>query len=266
MALPYENFTAEAREKERAARRVWLGELPRLTGEKRFLAESAAAWSQARELGEDVLLALRTLAHGKPADSPEVAALAEQRKMLAINYQWLKRTGVAAQEGAEAAHEIFTPHHLEDELTDEEAKAYKAIRKRNEDLRKAQEAAAAGGGRKRDRAAPYPDLKILQHFQALQQQQLAGFSGAGGAVEKAVAGLYGGGSGGGGASGGYAGGNLNKMKYPCKACGKLGHWVKDGLCKQEDVAAEMARKYTYYQQAGVKTGDGSGMKLSISQL
>ena len=55
MALPCENLTAEAREKEQAARRLWLRELPRLTGEKRFLAESAAAWSQARELGEEDL-------------------------------------------------------------------------------------------------------------------------------------------------------------------------------------------------------------------
>ena len=57
------------------------------------------------------------------------------------------------------AHEIFTPHHLADELSEEEAKAYKAIMKRNEEQRKAME-------------APFSeknlDLRMLQQFQALQ--------------------------------------------------------------------------------------------------
>jgi len=56
---------------------VWLGELPRSTGEKRFLAENAVAWAQAREQGEDVLLGLKALAVGKAADSPEMVAVAD---------------------------------------------------------------------------------------------------------------------------------------------------------------------------------------------
>jgi len=267
MELPVENMTADAREKERAARRVWLGELPRSTGEKRFLAENAVAWSQAREQGEDVLLGLKALAAGKAADSPEVVAVAGQRKMLGVVNQWLKRTGVAAQEGAEAAHEIFTPHHLEEELTEDEAKAYKALRKKNEEARKAQAAALLGGGRKKDRAAPYPDFAAFKQYQAMQQAQLAAYSGAGGAAETSSSAVVpytgggGGSSGGAGGQQGYTSGNLNKMRYPCKACGKLGHWARDGLCKQDDVAAEMARKYAYYQQAGLSASGTSGMKL-----
>ncbi len=67
------------------------------------------------------------------------------------------------------AHEIFTPHHLADELSEEEAKAYKAIMKRNEEQRKAMEAPFSERN---------SDLRMLQQFQALQQLQLACFAGS----------------------------------------------------------------------------------------
>jgi hypothetical protein len=40
----------------------------------------------------------------------------------------------------------------------------------------------------------------------------------------------------------------DKFRHPCKACGVPGHWVRDGLCRPEDVAAKMAREYAAYQQ------------------
>jgi len=181
--------------------------------------------------------------------------------MLGVVNQWLKRTGVAAQEGAEAAHEIFTPHHLEEELTEDEAKAYKALRKKNKEARKAQAAALLGGGRKKDRAVPYQDFAAFKQYQAMQQAQLADYSGGEGVGPSMVP--YSGSSGG---SFGGSGSNLNKMRFPCKACGKLGHWVQDGLCKPEDVAAEMARKYAYSQQTGSGTSGTSGMKLISGNL
>jgi hypothetical protein len=41
----------------------------------------------------------------------------------------------------------------------------------------------------------------------------------------------------------------NKFRFPCKACGMPGHWVRDGLCRPEDVAAKLARDYVAQQLA-----------------
>jgi hypothetical protein len=32
-----------------------------------------------------------------------------------------------------------------------------------------------------------------------------------------------------------------------QGCGKPGHWMRDGLCKPEDVAAKVARDYAAFQ-------------------
>jgi hypothetical protein len=40
----------------------------------------------------------------------------------------------------------------------------------------------------------------------------------------------------------------DKFRYPCKGCGVPGHWLRDGLCRPEDVADKMARDYAAYQQ------------------
>jgi hypothetical protein len=38
------------------------------------------------------------------------------------------------------------------------------------------------------------------------------------------------------------------LQHPCKACGVPGHWVRDGLCRPEDVQAKMARDFAQFQQ------------------
>jgi hypothetical protein len=43
--------------------------------------------------------------------------------------------------------------------------------------------------------------------------------------------------------------SMDKSRFPCRGCGVAGHWLRDGLCKPEDVAAKIARDYAAYQQA-----------------
>ena len=55
---------------------------------------------------------------------------------------------------------------------------------------------------------------------------------------------------------------VDKFRYPCKACGKPGHWVRDGMCRPEDIAAKMAVDYSNFcpfpPGAEGESGDGDG--------
>ena len=261
--LAFESMSAEAREKERNDRRIWLRDMPRQTEEQQFLADSVQAWTDVRERAENNLLVVKAAAAGKAPASPEVELLVSQRKMLETINTWVKRTGLAARDGMKIALELFMPHHMESQLTEEEAKQYKAIRRKREEEKKAVAAAAAGyipGGR-RDRGNPYgrvPDLFILQ-----QQQQLAAYAAA-----KGIPAAAGGESSSGAASGtpatganaapAHTGGGLSaRQRFPCKSCDKMGHWMRDGLCKPEDVATAVAKRIAYYQgQTGGSSGSG----------
>ena len=159
-------------------------------------------------------------------------------------------------------------------MTEEEAKLYKACKKKQEEeLKKAAMATGFPGGagaRRRDRGyTPYPSQQnwswyqpgqMGQQWPAVANQQsgpgqadLSAAAGAPAASQLAI--QYG------GQQGPQAfGGASQRQRYPCKACGMLGHWMRDGLCKPEDVALEMARKYALFS-----SGRGpSGMNSTIS--
>jgi hypothetical protein len=276
MALAFESLSKEAKEEERSKRAGWLGRLPKTTPEQELMQGMAVAWAQMREACEDQLEALVAAADGKADTSPEVARLNKGRKAAKTAATWMKRAGVAAQEGAAGALEIFTPHQLEEDMTDEEAKAYKAYKKKAEDAKKQQQQGlgfpGGAGARRRERGySPYPSsYSSWNWYQPYAQGSQwaasettgtvpAAASSAAAATSSAAQGQlalgYGGqNTAGGGAAGSYFGGASQRQRFPCKACGKFGHWMRDGLCKPDDVAAEMARKYSLMAHGRSATG------------
>jgi hypothetical protein len=276
MALPYENLSKEAREEERGKRSGWLARLPKTTPEQEFMNGMAAAWAANMEAAEDLVEVLAAAAAGKGQDSPEVARLHKIRKVATTAGTWMKRAGVAAQEGAAGAMEIFSPHQLEEVMTEEETKAYKAYKKKTEEAKKQQAAGFPGGAgaKRRDRGySPYPTQysnwswyqpygQSGQWSVAGQAESGLGFSSSSPAAATATSGQlalgYSGQLGGTAAASGYMhGGASQRQRYPCKACGKTGHWMRDGLCKPDDVAAEMARKYALFASGRVPSSMNS---------
>jgi hypothetical protein len=53
---------------------------------------------------------------------------------------------------------------------------------------------------------------------------------------------------------------LIQIRYS-QGCGKPGHWMRDGLCKPEDVAAKVARDYAAFQ-ASQQAASGQEQALS----
>ena len=256
-ALPFEGLSKAAKEDVRERRRGWLAKLPDTTPEQAFLVEITSAWTAMRESVEDSLVFLAATAAGKAADSPEAEELARARKNATTAAAWIKRAGMAASEGTTAAVDIFAPKYMEDELTEEEMKAYKTHKRRSEEVKRSGYPGGAGARRRGGGYFPYPPPMQGHMYNmfgggaaGVQQQQAAGVgpaAAAGAPSGGQLALQYGG-------QQGYMGGQMStfgmsqRSKFPCKACGKMGHWMRDGLCKPDDVAAEMARQYAYLQQ------------------
>jgi len=282
-AVPYEGLSKSAREEERSKRRTWLSKLPTNSTESSFLTEMAGCWAETQERTEDMLEGLRLAAATKAADSQEAMDLARARKGVLVAANCLKRTALAAQEGMAMAAEIFNPHLLESTLSEEEIKVYKACKKRQEEEAKKAKSHPGGAGAMRNasRYAPYYQPAwgwYQQQQQAGQgpwgnaamgqapQQQAGQYSSQQGAAGQQYPALTFQGAGDPAMAGQAdpARGAADKSRWPCRTCGKYGHWFRDGLCKPEDVAAEMQRKYGYAAPAPAPPGKNSIILLMRS--
>ena len=283
MALPYEALTVEQRLSERATRKQWLDELPRSSDVQGFYKEVTASLAEAKELIEDSLTA-DPVAVAAAADGPALRSVTARRRAAEIVSKMMNRMRIVTIDGAVGAAKLYAPQANFAEMTEEEAKALKAMRKEMEAKKKETLAAeygnssggggfgrggARGGGRQKPYFTPQ-DIQALQLQQLLQQQFKP--AAAGSAPVAAAAGgsnavaVYNGGQQqqqqqGNFFQGGFRPG-VDKFRYPCKACGKPGHWVRDGMCRPEDIAAKMAVDYSNFcpfpPGAEGESGDGDG--------
>ena len=134
--LPFESLSKAAKDDVRERRRGWLAKLRDTTPEQAFLVEMTRAWTAMLESVEDSLGFLAATAVGKAADSQEAEELARARKNAQTAAAWIKRAGMAASEGTTAAVDIFGSKYMEDELTEEELKAYKTHKRRSEEAKR----------------------------------------------------------------------------------------------------------------------------------
>jgi hypothetical protein len=109
MALPVESATVEDLVAERAERRAAVARLPATSSAQSFLKDVAGAFTEVRELAEDILLADRATLTASTKDNPAttVRLISAKRRLveLAIRYSW--RLQLATSEGLEVAGKSF---------------------------------------------------------------------------------------------------------------------------------------------------------------
>jgi hypothetical protein len=52
---------------------------------------------------------------------------------------------------------------------------------------------------------------------------------------------------------------MARIQYPCHACGIMGHWKKDGVCKAADMAAHLQKRMAEQVERDREEDDESGM-------
>ena len=143
MALQYETLNAEQRLAERVTRKQWLDELPRSRDVQGFFKEVTANLAEAKELIEDSLT-VDPGAVTAALDGPALRSVTARRRAAEIVSKQITRLRVVTMDGVGCAIKIFAPQANFAELTEEEAKALRAVRKEMESKKKEMLAAEYG--------------------------------------------------------------------------------------------------------------------------
>ena len=128
MALPYETMNADQRLAERTARKQWLDELPKSSDEQSFFKEVTASLVEAKELIEDSLVAdLEEVAAA--VDGPALRSGMGRRRAAEIVSKAITKMRVVTMDGVDGAVRMYAPEANYSEMTEEEIKALKAVRR-----------------------------------------------------------------------------------------------------------------------------------------
>ena len=128
MALSYEAMNADQRLEERAVRKQWLDELPRSTDVQGFFKEVTASLVEAKELIEDSLV-VDPEAVEAAVDGPALRSVTARRRAAEIVSRMITKTRVVTMDGVEGAVRMYAPKANYSEMTEEEIKALKAVRR-----------------------------------------------------------------------------------------------------------------------------------------
>ena len=128
MALSYEAMNANQRLEERAVRKQWLDELPRSTDVQGFFKEVTASLVEAKELIEDSLV-VDPEAVAAAVDGPALRSVTARRRAAEIVSRMITKTRVVTMDGVDGAVRMYAPKANYSEMTEEEIKALKAVRR-----------------------------------------------------------------------------------------------------------------------------------------
>ena len=128
MALSYEAMNVDQRLEERAVRKQWLDELPRSTDVQGFFKEVTASLVEAKELIEDSLV-VDPEAVAAAVDGPALRSVTARRRAAEIVSRMITKTRVVTMDGVEGAVRMYAPKANYSEMTEEEIKALKAVRR-----------------------------------------------------------------------------------------------------------------------------------------
>ena len=128
MALPYETMNADQRLAERTARKQWLDELPKSSDEQSFFKEVTASLVEAKELIEDSLV-VDPEAVVAAVDGPALRSVTARRRAAEIVSKAITKMRVVTMDGVDGAVRMYAPEANYSEMTEEEIKALKAVRR-----------------------------------------------------------------------------------------------------------------------------------------
>ena len=128
MALPYETMNADQRLAERTVRKQWLDELPKSSDEQSFFKEVTASLVEAKELIEDSLV-VDLEAVVAAVDGPARRSLTARRRAAEIVSKAITKMRVVTMDGVDGAVRMYAPEANYSEMTEEEIKALKAVRR-----------------------------------------------------------------------------------------------------------------------------------------
>lgn len=270
----FERMTAEARDKERLDRQKMLVSLPKSKPDQEYLAAVASKIVDLREAAEDLVL----VANEETVEALKVRLVQGTRAVMEQAAKLHSMSLVAAKEGPDMAQKIFIPAPTYGDLGEEETKLLEKYRKEKENTKKKEAAELSKSSWKSNnnaRTTPYKSGYGGGYsgyggggginswaIQQLLMQQLTGKAAESGQA-KGGAGSSGtaGGSGQQAAQdGGYAARiAMARIQYPCHACGIMGHWKKDGVCKPADIAAHIKNRMAEQRQKDKEDDEESGM-------
>ena len=128
MALPYETMNADQRLAERTVRKQWLDELPKSSDEQSFFKEVTASLVEAKELIEDSLV-VDLEAVVAAVDGPALRSVTARRRAAEIVSKAITKMRVVTMDGVDGAVRMYAPEANYSEMTEEEIKALKAVRR-----------------------------------------------------------------------------------------------------------------------------------------
>ena len=128
MALPYETMNADQRLAERTVRKQWLDELPKSSDEQSFFKEVTASLVEAKELIEDSLV-VDPEAVVAAVDGPALRSVTARRRAAEIVSKAITQMRVVTMDGVDGAVRMYAPEANYSEMTEEEIKALKAVRR-----------------------------------------------------------------------------------------------------------------------------------------
>ena len=128
MALPYETMNADQRLAERTVRKQWLDELPKSSDEQSFFKEVTASLVEAKELIEDSLV-VDPEAVVAAVDGPALRSVTGRRRAAEIVSKVITTMRVVTMDGVDGAVRMYAPKANYSEMTEEEIKALKAVRR-----------------------------------------------------------------------------------------------------------------------------------------
>ena len=124
MALPYETMNADQRLAERTVRKQWLDELPKSSDEQSFFKEVTASLVEAKEL-----LVVDPEAVVAAVDGPALRSVTARRRAAEIVSKAITKMRVVTMDGVDGAVRMYAPEANYSEMTEEEIKALKAVRR-----------------------------------------------------------------------------------------------------------------------------------------
>ena len=128
MALPYETMNADQRLAERTVRKQWLDELPKSSDEQSFFKEVTASLVEAKELIEDSLV-VDLEAVAAAVDGTALRSVTARRRAAEIVSKAITKMRVVTMDGVDGAVRMYAPEANYSEMTEEEIKALKAVRR-----------------------------------------------------------------------------------------------------------------------------------------
>ena len=128
MALPYETMNADQRLAERTVRKLWLDELPKSSDEQSFFKEVTASLVEAKELIEDSLV-VDPEAVVAAVDGTSLRSVTARRRAAEIVSKAITKMRVVMMDGVDGAVRMYAPEANYSEMTEEEIKALKAVRR-----------------------------------------------------------------------------------------------------------------------------------------